>query len=193
MKAKLQQAIANYTSSDTMCSPRPNGSRRHVYPVQLSRTELETHVRFITILTHQSIKYMDSGCASFWAKTIAGTQKLHHMAGHLIINRIKTVIVPEDSCSGVVDKKCEHKARPDEKHSVWIKLRQRPAGLHTAHIVTADIVELAERGAVRQHANRECDHVDDVYEHQRAVQPPVLLPVVLYQLAEWTDVKYLCC
>jgi len=145
---------------------------------------------------------MDSGCTSFWAKTIVGTQKLHHMTGHLIINRIKTVIVPGDSCSGVVDKKCwsgvvdkkcEHEGRPDEKQSEWIKRRQRPAGLRTADIVTADIVELAERGAVRQHANRECDHVDDVYEHQRAVQPPVLLPVVLYQLAEWTDVKYLCC
>jgi len=89
MKAKVQQAISSYssTSTDTMCSPRPKQLLTTRPPAQLSSpTELETRVRFVKnfiplICQMNGLRI----CTSFWPKTMVGTQKLHHMAGHLIM------------------------------------------------------------------------------------------------------------
>jgi len=89
IKAKLQQAISSYssTSTDTMRSPRPTLLLTSRPPAQLSSPpELKTRVRFyknfIPLICQMNGLRI---CTSFWPKTMVDTQKLHHMAGHLIM------------------------------------------------------------------------------------------------------------
>ena len=87
IKAKLQQAISSYSSTDTMCSPRPKLLLTTRPPAQLpSPTELKTRVRFyknfISLICQMNGLRI---CTSFLPKTMVDTQKLHHMAGHLIM------------------------------------------------------------------------------------------------------------
>jgi len=78
MKLKLQQAIANYssTSTDVMCSPRPKQLTMSRPPSSaVAYTELETHVRFYNNFNPLICELHELRIWRFWPKTMVGTQK----------------------------------------------------------------------------------------------------------------------
>ena len=107
MKAKLRQAIANYTHPhpQTRCAVhvRPS-SRRFVDPAQLSPTELEMHVRFYNNFSPLICQMHGfRKCTSFRPKTMVGMQKatLHgRPSDHVIVPYKKHITLQKDNDNG---------------------------------------------------------------------------------------------